>query len=477
MGLIRKKRNLLTFPEGFLWGVSTSHFQVEGNPFEIANKCSDWAAWTHANGNIADRTTADRACEFFERYGSDLELLSDLNLNALRVSLNWAAICPQPMIAAGYRSKNKPNRSQLDHYKRLLTMTKEKGIKTFVTLFHFCLPIWLAQKGGWHDPSVVDEFEAFAELVATEYKGLVDYWVTINEPLAYAYQGYVEGGWPPGHRGNYQLAFSAIRNMLEAHGAAYHIIRSADPDSKVGFTMHWRPFPARNRFNPLDQMVSYYRNAVFNHIFPNTASTGMLEFPFPFNMSQLVQQISGLIPTAKDTMDFLGINYYTRSVCEFKWAYPIDLFGVGQEKKRSDFNPLNWESCPKGLYDLLTKELARYRIDGKGQERPIIITENGYADLYSADLTDGDWSLDDKERTKYLHEHLLAVHEAIKSGANVTGYLHWSLLDNFEWAEGLRMRFGLVRVAFPTQERRLRRSANFYAQVAKLNAIRRGQLI
>jgi len=475
MRLLKKNRHLLQFPEGFLWGASTSHFQVEGNPFEMATRCSDWSAFTHANGNIADHTTADHACEFYSRYTSDLDLLCKLNLNAFRISLNWPAICPEPLISAGYRSKNQPNRAELDHYLRLLTALKEKGISTFVTLFHFCLPLWLAKKGGWHGKYVVDEFEAFTELVANEYKGLVDYWLTLNEPLAYAYQGYIAGNWPPSHRHDYQLAFAAMRNMLEAHGAAYHTIKSKDPQSQVGFSMHWRPFPPRNRLNPLDQMVSHYRNAIFNRIFLTAASTGVLEFPFPFNLSRLVQRISGLVPVAKDTMDILAINYYTRSLCQFKWSLPIDLFGVGHDVDESQFNPLNWESCPEGLFEVLTRELKEYKIDGKGRERPIIITENGYADLFSADLTDGDWSLDDADRTKYLQEHLVAVHRAIKSGAKVTGYLHWSLLDNFEWAEGLRMRFGLVRVAFPTQERTPRKSAKFFAEIAKQNAIINGR--
>jgi beta-glucosidase len=474
MGLSKKKDHLLEFPKGFLWGVSTSHFQVEGNPVEMATKCSDWAAWTHANGNIADHTTADRACEFYSRYPSDLELISQLNLNALRISLNWASICPGPLVSNGNGGKSQPNQKELDHYRRLLTAAKEKGIKTFVSLFHFCLPLWLSKKGGWHNEAAVHEFDAFAELVANEYKGLVDYWVTINEPLAYAYQGYIVGNWPPGSKASYAGAFTVIRNMLEAHGAAYHTIHSKDPHALVSFTMHWRPFPAQNELNPLDRMVSFFRNSIFNHIFPTAAATGLLEFPFPFTLSDLVQKISGYIPVAKDTMDFLGINYYTLTPCSFKWAFPVDLFGIGTDVDRAGFNPLNWESYPQGLYDVLIKEMPRYKFDGKGNERPIIITENGYADMFSADLIEGDWSLNDDERTKYLHEHLVAVHRAIKSGANVTGYLHWSLLDNFEWAEGLRMRFGLVRVAFPTQERTFRKSAGFYSQIARQNAIKNG---
>jgi beta-glucosidase len=456
------------FPNDFLWGVATSHFQIEGNPIEISARSSDWAAWTVLDGHIADRTTADQACEFYSRYSTDLDLLSELNLNALRISLNWPAICPEPITG---KNPLPVNRAELDRYFQILAKAKAKGIKTFVTLFHFCLPTWLAERGGWNNRVAIDEFRTFTELVVEEYKDLVDYWITLNEPLAYAYQSYIAGGWPPGLKHDFHFAFMSLRNMLEAHGAAYHVIHEADPNASVSFTTHWRPFMARNPLSPADQMVANYRNQVFNHIFPNACQTGSLEFPFPFTLAELVKKISGPVPNVKDTMDYLAINYYTRDICEFKVGFPIDLFGVRSDVAKKALDGMGWESYPDGLYHLLTNDLAKYKKDLSGRIRPIFITENGYADVFPADLSEGDWSIDDGERAKYLHQHVEAIHRAIKDGANVKGYLHWSLLDNFEWAEGLRMRFGLVRVAYPTQERRLRKSARVYAEIAKNNAI------
>jgi beta-glucosidase len=352
-----------------------------------------------------------------------------------------------------------------------LAKAKAKGIKTFVTLFHFCLPTWLAERGGWNNRVAIDEFRTFSELVVEEFKDLVDYWITLNEPLAYAYQSYIAGGWPPGLKHDFHYAFMSLRNMLEAHGAAYRVIHEADPNAMVSFTMHWRPFMPRNPVSPADKMVAHYRNQVFNHIFPTACQTGYLEFPFPFTLAELVKKISGPIQGVKDTMDYLAVNYYTRDICEFKVGFPIDLFGVRSDVAKKALDGMGWESYPDGLYNTLTKDLAKYKKDLSGRNRPIFITENGYAEVFPADLAEGDWSLDDSERTKYLHEHIQAVHRAIKDGANVKGYLHWSLLDNFEWAEGLRMRFGLVRVAYPTQERRLRKSARIYAEIARNNAI------
>ena len=459
---------MIIFPEGFLWGAATSHFQVEGNPAEISTRCSDWAAWTGSDGRIADRTTADQACEFFTRYPADLDLLSQLNLNAFRISFNWPAICPE---ASSPTSVLAVNYEQVEYYRKLLSDIKARGIKTFATLFHFCLPRRLAEAGGWINPATAKEFGRLAQFLAREYKGLVDYWVTINEPLAYAYQGYVAGVWPPGLKNSYPEAFMCVRNMLEGHARAYEAIHAEDADAKVSYTMHWRHFVARTTISPTDQVARYLRNAVFNHLFPKAIQTGSIAFPFPLNLQDYIRRLSGPIVGLKDSMDYLAINYYTRDVCEFVYAPPFNLFGAKSVREDIELNGMGWETYPDGLYKCLSEEIKPYRFSSKGEERPIIITENGYASVFSANMTDGDWSLDDEPRIRYLHSHLLAIHRAIKNGIKVQGYLHWALLDNFEWAEGLCMRFGLIRVAFPTQERALRKSAIFYSKIAARNGI------
>jgi len=353
---------MIIFPDGFLWGAATSHFQVEGNPSEISTRCSDWAEWTVSDGRIADRTTADQACEFFNRYPDDLELLTKLNLNTFRISLNWPAICTESSPAS---SALTVNRKQIEHYRSLLSKLKSQGIKTFVTLFHFCLPKRLADQGGWLNPATSEEFSRLAELLAREYKGLVDYWITINEPLAYTYQGYISGAWPPGLKHSYDNAFLCIYNMLKGHADAYHAIHSEDPGTPVSYTMHWRPFVPRNKFSPFDQMVRHLRDAVFNHLFPNSVQTGSLKFPFPFSLRKEVAPLMGPIPGLKDAMDYLAINYYTRDICEFSYEPPFDLFGVKTVKTEIEVNGMGWESYPQGLYKVLTEEITPYRFNRK----------------------------------------------------------------------------------------------------------------
>lgn len=458
-------RSSYKFPEGFLWGVATSHFQVEGHPLENCRRLSDWANWTKEEGKIFDQSTADRACEFYARYESDIELCEKLNLNSFRLSLNWPAMCPGP----GHQyDKDDPS---LQTYKAMLQLLKAKGFKTFVTLFHFTLPAWLAEIGGWNNELAIEEFERFAEFVAGELGEYVDFWLTINEPLAYVYQGYIAGDWPPGYRANYIAGFECVRNLLVAHARAYKSIHRACPYAKIGITHHWMSFAPRNKWNPLDHLVKFMRDSVFNHCFMSALHTGKLRFPWPAVFDYRLRNLSGEIPGLKGTIDFIGVNYYTRQFCEFAFRWPLDLFGVKSAMTEHETSGLGWEVYPQGLYDLLVHELKPYRYDEKGGLRDIYITENGHANIFEAELTEGDWSLEDHGRVRYLVSHLMSLYRAIADGANVKGYLHWSLLDNFEWAEGLRARFGLVRVSYPTLQRTLRKSAHIYAKIAAMNAL------
>ena len=361
----------------------------------------------------------------------------------------------------------------MGYYRRLLSGFKEDGVKTFVTLFHFTLPSWMAQKGGWADPSIIEDFALFAELAVKEFGDLVDFWTTINEPLAYAYQGYVAGVWPPGGRGDYLGAFRTVRNMLESHAKAYEILHADNAETQVGFAMHWRPFRAKRLWSPLDNLVSYYRNYVFNEMFPLAVQTGELKFPYPISSNPEVQKLMGPIANLKDSMDYIGLNYYTRELSEFRFAWPIDIFGRISKEPELETNCLGWETYPHGLYQTLRYDLLPFKYNKDGSVRPIYITENGFPTSFESALHEGDWSITDDLRVSYLTSHLSAIHRAIKDGAAVKGYLYWSLLDNFEWAEGLLPRFGLVRVAYPTQERSLRKSALIYADIARSNGLDR----
>jgi beta-glucosidase len=451
-----------------LWGAATSHFQIEGHPVESGRRVSDWSAWCAQEGKISDNTTADQATEFYKRYATDVEICRNLNLNAFRLSLNWPALCPDP---PGPDGQLHFDPETVQYYRALLTSLKKENISSFVTLFHFTLPLWLSEAGGWNSPRTADEFVRFAQLAADAFGDLVDYWITLNEPLAYVYQGYISGQWPPGKVGDYIGAFTSIRHMLDAHGRAYKLLHEANPQSKVSFTLHWRPFQPRRKWSPLDQMARYYRDYVFNHMFPMAVQSGVLKFPFPINTRKAIREISGEIPGLRGSMDYLAVNYYTRELSQFRFSWPIDIFGTASVDREFDVNCMGWENYPDGLYNLLMYDLAPFKYNVDGAQREIIITENGYASAFPGDLNDGDWSLADDMRVNYLTSHLTALHHAIEDGANVKGYLYWSLTDNFEWSEGLRPRFGLVRVAYPTQERTLRKSAKVYADIARRNGV------
>ncbi len=460
----------LVFPKDFLWGAATSHFQIEGNPFEIDNRLSDWSKWTQDPSHIADQTSADQACEFYQRFSSDIELVSQLNLNAFRIGLNWAAICPEVPDGSG---EVKINKEMIKYYRQVLKTAKDKNIKTFVTLFHFSLPNWLVEIGGWLNDKAIFEFSKFAELACRELGDLVDFWQTINEPMVYAYHGYITGSWPPGLKHEYLQCFQVVRNLLTGHAAAYQAIHALHHEAQVSYTMHWQAFTPKNRFNPLDLFIAYNRNVVFNHLFPRAVQTGSIQMPFPFNQFQDLQKLAGPVAGLKDSSDYIGINYYTRDISEFSLTAPFLFLGVRSTGHRLPVNALNWEIFPDGLYKLLTADTAAYHKNSQGQARPIYITENGYASNFAANysIADGDWSLDDDDRSAFLVAHLQAIYKAIKAGINIKGYLHWSLLDNFEWAEGLRIRFGLIRIAYPGQERTLRASAKLYAKIAKSNTL------
>lgn len=458
----------MVFPMGFLWGASASHFQTEGYGEEAKLGLSDWSNWSHEPGNIADGSVADKASEFYERFATDIDILSSLNLNAFRTSVNWAALIPEEPQA---NSKRKISPELIDYYKRVLSSLKENGIKTFLTLFHFALPAWLSAEGGWLSPRAVDEFAFFTEVLARELGEYVDYWNTVNEPMVYVYQGYVSGYWPPGFKGDYYRAFSAVKNLLAGHAEAYHILKEHCPDSPVSFANHWRPFLPLRVWNPFDHVVCYLRDRVFNQLFPSCVSTGCFQLPAPLSGMQEFADLKGEIKGLKDSMDYLAVNYYTREFSMFAPSWPPDWFGRQAEESVLKVSDMGWEVYPEGMYKVLVKDIAPYRFNSQMKELPVVITENGYAQNFSPDMNEGEWSLEDHERVSYLVSHLISVHKAIKSGVKVIGYLHWSLTDNFEWAEGLTPRFGLVRVTYPDQSRCLRKSAEEYAKIVRDNAI------
>ncbi|MCS6801652.1 MAG: glycoside hydrolase family 1 protein [Chloroflexota bacterium] len=415
----------LAFPEGFLWGAATAAHQVEGHNF-----ANNWWDWEQQPGRIRDGTRSHPGVDQWTRFEEDFALLAELGHSAHRLSIEWSRVVPAP---------GEVDRAALDHYRRVLECLREHQIEPFVTLHHFTNPRWFEQRGSWRVDQV-DDFLHFVETVVATYRDLVRWWITVNEPGVYANLGYVEGIHPPGDH-SLRSAARVIRHLLTAHRRAYALIHRLQPEAMVGLSHHvaaYTPFSSR----PADRLMAWLHDRLLNH-----AILAGLDDPAPARMAARAL----LPPRRPAALDFIGINYYTRSEVRFAPARPRSLFAEHLPGRRGPKTLFGWEVYPRGLRDLLLA-LKPYRL-------PIVITENGVAE-------EGDTL-----RPRFIVDHLRAVHAAIRRGADVRGYLHWTAFDNFEWAEGLRMRFGLVHVDFATGKRTPKPSALLYARICRRNAL------
>jgi beta-glucosidase len=425
------------FPAGFLWGAATSAHQVEGG-----NRGNDWWRFEQQPGRIHGGATSGDACRHWERFDADFALAAADGHNAHRLSLEWSRIEP---------ARGQPDAAAIAHYHEVFASLKRHRLLPIVTLHHFTNPLWIADHGGWENHDTVDAFCDFVRLCAREFGGEVDWWCTVNEPEVYGFRGYSEGVWPPAKRDD-SAAICVIANMLEAHGRAYRILHAedqADADgdgltARVGFAKHHPQLEPANPWNPLDLLRAHFENAVFNDAVEEAAVTGEIALSIPGARSVIRQ-----VPDLERSLDWIGLNYYTR------WM--VRAFGPEPHVTRrgAPVNDLGWEVWPAGI------ERALVRIARLGS--PILVTENGFADATDA------------YRPRALVETLGHVARAIERGADVLGYLHWSLMDNFEWADGWRARFGLyhVDVSDPERVRHRTRSADLYARICRANEIPR----
>jgi beta-glucosidase len=401
-------------PRGFLLGTSTASHQIEGG-----NE-NDWASWERASfpdgtPHIHDRSVSGPATDSWNRFDEDVTLMKRLGSNAYRFSVEWSRLEPVP---------GEWNAEAAARYRQWAQALRAQGIEPVVTLHHFTLPTWVAESGGWENPATLDAFERFAGHVAHLLGGEVDWWCTINEPNVYAVFGYMDGVWPPGKKDTKAMA-TVLANLIEAHARAARQLRThdqmdADGDGKatlVGLAHHVRVFqPASG--STTDLAVAGLTDEFFNESVPNALRTGRISLSVPGSVS-LQRDVPGL----QGSIDYFGINYYSRDHVR-QDASPS--FSHKYVPRGRDTNDLGWELYPEGLYLFL----KRYAALGL----PLVVTENGMDDRTG------------ERRPYYLRSHLYAVEQAVAAGADVRGYFHWSLLDNFEWAEGYEPRFGLFRV-------------------------------
>jgi beta-glucosidase len=447
----------LTFPEGFRWGVATSSHQIEGAFREGGRGESIWDRFARVPGNIADGSDAGVACDHYHRWPEDVERLKWLGVDAYRFSVAWPRVLPE--------GRGSVNEAGLDFYDSLVDALREAGIRPFVTLYHWDLPVALQDRGGWAARDTVEAFAEYAAVVADRLGDRVSHWITHNEPWCIASLGHESGHHAPGGRDPAE-ALRVAHHLLVSHGRAVREIRHRRSDARVGIVLNLAPgHPAsesdadREAARRFDGYFNrWYLDPLFRGRYPEDAIAdrvrlGHLDGPeLPF-----VRE--GDLGIVRTPLDFLGINYYSREVLRAgPEGEPVSACPVSREE-RTD---MGWEVYPRGLHEVLT------RVDRDYGPPEIFVTENGAA--YS-DGPDASGRIADSRRIEFLRGHLRALHRAVAEGVPVRGYFAWSLLDNFEWAHGFDRRFGLFWVDYETQERRPKDSAHWYRDVVAANAV------
>lgn len=393
------------FPEAFLWGTSTSAYQIEGN---IKN---DWSRWENSETRLKELSdkglkkedfSAGIACDHYHRFAEDIALAAGLNNNSIRLGIEWARIQPE---------QDTWDASALNHYREVLKEAKTKGLKTVITLWHWTNPIWFADMGGWTNKQAATLFESYVEVIIRELGGEIDFWITLNEPLMHVLGGYLRGNFPPNVKNPYK-AEKVFRNLVRAHKLAYKRIHSHFPKAQVSITALVNYIEPANYLNPIEQLISAFLHYYWNHRF---------------------------LRRIRKHLDFIGLDYYFHD--RIVWYPPF------KKNKNERVNDKGWEIYPEGILEVL-RYLSAFK-------KPIYIMENGLADSR------------DRYRANFIKEHLYYIHVAMQEGIDVRAYFHWSLLDNYEWAHGWSPRFGFYALDPKTLNRIERPSAAVYRNICR----------
>lgn len=400
----------LKFPKNFLWGSSTSAYQVEGGCVK-----SDWWEFEKKPGKIANGDRSFRNADHYQLYEEDFDLSKELNLNAHRLSIEWSRLEPE---------EGKWDNKEIEHYRSVFKALNDRQTKIMLTLHHFTNPTWFAKKGAFSKKKNVRYFTLFVEKVVELYGAEIDFWITINEPMIYITQSYVQGVWPP-EKKSLWAGYRIFRNMARAHKEAYKIIHRGIPGSQVGIANNNISVVSYEKHSITEMIYVRFIDYLWNHVFVNFT---------------------------KGYHDFLGLNYYFHQRVENRKEkrHSFDIF-VDIRKEKREVSDMGWEVYPEGIFDALL-DLKQYNL-------PIYITENGIA------------SLNDDRRARFLVAYLQAVYRAINAGVPIKGYFYWSLLDNFEWDKGYAPRFGLIDVDYKTLTRKIRASGLLYSIIARENGI------
>ncbi|MFE2170053.1 GH1 family beta-glucosidase [Streptomyces sp. NPDC059447] len=445
------------FPAGFLWGVSASAFQIEGSPTADGRGPSSWDAFTREQGRVKDGSNAEVATDHYRRYREDVALMAELGVDAYRFSVSWSRVLPD--------GHGPVNRAGLDFYDRLVDELCAAGIAPTPTLFHWDTPLALEERGGWLERDTAERFAAYASVVAERLADRVPMWITINEPAEVTLLGYGLGEHAPGR----QLVFDALpaaHHQLLAHGLGVQALRAAGA-RRIGIAASHSPVWAAGESDE-DRAAAELYDTLTNRLFADPILTGA----YPDGLDSLLPgPVAEDLKTISAPLDWYGVNYYNPMLVGAPTPAAASAFGgieipsglpfairdiEGYE--RTDFD---WPVVPDGLRELLTTLRERYG----DRLPPLYITENGCSYGDGPDPDTG--RVEDARRIAYHDGHLRALHQAMAEGVDVRGYFIWSILDNFEWAEGYRQRFGLVHVDYETLARTPKESYAWYRDLIK----------
>ncbi len=457
------------FPQDFLFGVATAAYQIEGAAHEDGRRDSIWDAFSRVPGAVVNADNGDVACDHYHRYRDDVAMMAGLGLQTYRFSTSWARIRPDG---------GPVNPKGLDFYSRLVDELLDKGIKPWLTLYHWDLPQALEEKGGWANRDTAYLFAEYAADVHDVLGDRVDAWTTLNEPWCSSFLSYTGGEHAPG-RQSVSDGLAAGHHLLLAHGLATRELRARDEKLQLGITLNLTVPDPVDPTHAGDVDAARRIDGQFNRFFLDPIFRG--EYPV-----DLLEDLDGLgltenirpgdLVVISEPIDALGVNYYHGEALSSRppAAPELTTAAPSERPKRSPFpaaegvywhprglpvTAMGWEVQPEGLTRLLTRVHREY---AGPADVTLYVTENGAA--YD-DTVEADGSVHDTERVEFLRSHLAAVQDAIADGTPVAGYFYWSLMDNFEWAWGYDKRFGLVRVDYDTLERTLKDSAIEYRRI------------
>jgi beta-glucosidase len=419
----------LGFPSGFLWGCATAAHQVEGQ------NNNTWSRWERVPGRVHGNHTADQACEWWAgRWAEDFDRAAALNNNAQRISIEWSRLVPTP---------DAWDEAAAERYRAMLSGLRDRGMKPMITLHHFTEPLWFADRGGWTMDDAPAHFAYFARRAAETFGDLCDLWCTINEPLVYATQGYLFRRWAPGKSG-VRLMRRVVAGLVRSHAAAYYAIKGVQPHASIGYALHYLGLHSH-----WPQLVNNIGTRALDR-FMNLSFTDAL-------MSGVLRLPGGNIPVPNvtGTLDWIGLQFYHEFQAGLNFLKPGSLFLEYGKPRGMVLGPDSWGGInPSALYEAIKRLWSRYQL-------PIIVTESGVPDP------------DDHLRPGYIIESVKAMWHAVGYGFPVLGYFFWSLIDNFEWAEGYdpRFNFGLYKVDRETGERTARPSAALYGEICAANGL------